>query len=54
MSKQLLLDYQNDTNLIKTDVDKLKSHVSTLYNQFKEKTEESEKLQKVISSIKIL
>ncbi|WP_419250423.1 virulence associated lipoprotein [Borreliella afzelii] len=55
MSKQLLLDYQNDTNLIKTDVNKLKSHVSALYNQFKEKAEESDKLQKtVISLIKTL
>ncbi|WP_301409869.1 virulence associated lipoprotein [Borreliella tanukii] len=50
-SKQILLDYQNDKNNTKTDVNKLKSHVDTLYNQMKEKTEEAEKLQDVILSI---
>ncbi|AEL19493.1 putative lipoprotein, borrelia PFam60 protein (plasmid) [Borreliella bissettiae DN127] len=48
---QLLLDYQDDKNLIKTDVTKLKSYASTLVNQIQEKTEESEGLQKVIELI---
>ncbi|WP_419260137.1 CRASP family complement regulator-acquiring lipoprotein [Borreliella afzelii] len=37
MSKQLLLDYKNATNLIKTDINKLESYVYTIYIQFKEK-----------------
>ncbi len=54
MSKQLLLDYKNDTNLIKTDINKLESYVYTIYRQFKEKIQEAEKLQKIISLIKAL
>ncbi len=51
MSKQLLLDYKNATNLIKTDINKLESYVNTLHNQFKEQTTEVETLQQVILSI---
>ncbi|WP_363324827.1 CRASP family complement regulator-acquiring lipoprotein [Borreliella tanukii] len=51
-SKQLLLDYQNDKNFIKTDVNKLKFHVNTLRNQILEKTMEMEKLAEIITSIK--
>ncbi|WKC76532.1 virulence associated lipoprotein [Borreliella valaisiana] len=50
-SKQLLLDYQNNKNLIKEDVDKLKSHINTLHNQMLEKIIEAEKLQNIILSI---
>ncbi len=48
---QLLLDYQDDKNLIRTDAAKLKSYANTLVNQIQEKTEEAEGLQKVIKSI---
>ncbi|MCD2349913.1 virulence associated lipoprotein, partial [Borreliella americana] len=34
MFKQLLSDYQNDKNLIKTDATKLSSHVEEIHNQF--------------------
>ncbi|MGF7101848.1 virulence associated lipoprotein [Borreliella kurtenbachii] len=44
MMHQLLLDYQNDTNHIKTDNNKLKSHADTLYNQISEKKKKVEKL----------
>ncbi|WNY60632.1 virulence associated lipoprotein (plasmid) [Borreliella bissettiae] len=44
MMHQLLLDYQNDTNQIKTDENKLKSHTDTLCNQISEKKNEAEKL----------
>ncbi|WKC89474.2 CRASP family complement regulator-acquiring lipoprotein (plasmid) [Borreliella finlandensis] len=37
MMHQLLLDYQNDENNIRTDENKLKSHTDTLYNQIVEK-----------------
>ncbi|WNY66327.1 CRASP family complement regulator-acquiring lipoprotein (plasmid) [Borreliella andersonii] len=33
MMHQLLLDYQNNINSIKTDENKLKSHVNTLSDQ---------------------
>ncbi|WP_418885147.1 CRASP family complement regulator-acquiring lipoprotein [Borreliella carolinensis] len=51
MMNQLLLDYQDDKNLIKTDITKLKSRVSILFSQIQEKTEEAEWLQKLIESI---
>ncbi|WP_418909386.1 virulence associated lipoprotein (plasmid) [Borreliella sinica] len=40
-SKQILLDYQNDKNLIKTDTSKLRSHLYKLYDQIKEKVVEA-------------
>ncbi|SCW42335.1 lipoprotein, partial [Borreliella japonica] len=51
-AKQILLDYQNDKNLIKTDTSKLRSHLNTLYNQIKEKVEEARRLEKDILSSK--
>ncbi|WP_418885149.1 virulence associated lipoprotein [Borreliella carolinensis] len=45
---QLLLDYQNDKNLIKTDATKLKSHVDTLFDQLEEKAKEVDKLKNFI------
>ncbi|WKC77456.1 virulence associated lipoprotein [Borreliella valaisiana] len=53
-SKQILLDYQNNKNLIKTDVEKLKSYLDILCNQMRKKAMEAEKLQKIILSIKNL
>ncbi|WP_420025551.1 virulence associated lipoprotein [Borreliella valaisiana] len=44
MLNQLLLDYQNDENSIKTDNTKLESHVTTLYNQILEKSKGAKKL----------
>lgn len=37
MMHQLLLDYQNDTNRISTDENKLKSRADTLFNQMAKK-----------------
>ncbi|MBB6043429.1 virulence associated lipoprotein (plasmid) [Borreliella yangtzensis] len=51
MLNQLLLDYQNDENLIKTNLTKLKSHVIELYKQLVKKSEELEKLKSDIFSI---
>ncbi|APS99317.1 hypothetical protein Bmayo_04710 (plasmid) [Borreliella mayonii] len=51
MLNQLLLDYQNDKNLIKTNVTKLKFHVIELYKQIVKKSEEAEKLKSDIFSI---
>ncbi|WP_412677511.1 virulence associated lipoprotein [Borreliella turdi] len=51
MLSQLLLDYQNDNNLIKTDNGKLISYVITLFDQIKEKTIEAEELADKIISI---
>ncbi|WP_418885131.1 virulence associated lipoprotein [Borreliella carolinensis] len=48
MLNQLLLDYQNNKNLIKTNSTKLKSHVIELYKQLIKKREESEKLKSEI------
>ncbi|WP_418905685.1 CRASP family complement regulator-acquiring lipoprotein [Borreliella japonica] len=53
-AKQILLDYQTDKNLIKTDVSKLRSHLNTLYDQMKEKVEEARKQEKDILSNKQL
>ncbi|WP_236840930.1 virulence associated lipoprotein [Borreliella turdi] len=46
MSKQLLFDYQNDKNSLKTDVPKLGSYISALSNQIREKYDEAEELRK--------
>ncbi|MCD2332739.1 virulence associated lipoprotein [Borreliella americana] len=51
MFKQLLLDYQNDTNHIKTNLIKLESHINTLFNQIIETKEKAQKLKNIISSI---
>ncbi|AEL19521.1 putative lipoprotein, borrelia PFam60 protein, truncated (plasmid) [Borreliella bissettiae DN127] len=48
---QLLLDYQNDKNLMKTDVTKLESYASTLLNQIEEKAKEVKESEKFIKSI---
>ncbi|MBB6208393.1 CRASP family complement regulator-acquiring lipoprotein [Borreliella lanei] len=42
MLHQLLLDYQNDKNHIRTDNNKLKSRTDTLYNQIIEKRKNRE------------
>ncbi|WP_420025764.1 virulence associated lipoprotein [Borreliella valaisiana] len=54
MLNQLLLDYQNNKNLIKTNPTKLKSHVIELYKQLVKKREESEKLKSDIFSMHTL
>ncbi|MBB6208391.1 virulence associated lipoprotein [Borreliella lanei] len=51
MMHQLLLDYQNDENSIKTDENELKSHVEDIYNKITEKSKEAEKLKNDIYSI---
>ncbi|WP_337924899.1 virulence associated lipoprotein [Borreliella americana] len=51
MFKHLLLDYQNDTNHIKTNLTKPESHVNTLFNQIIEIKEKAQKLKNIISSI---
>ncbi|MCD2401601.1 hypothetical protein LRB67_04920 [Borreliella bissettiae] len=48
---QLLLDYQNDKNLMKTYVTKLESYASTLLNQIEEKAKEVKESEKFIKSI---
>ncbi|WP_420025691.1 virulence associated lipoprotein [Borreliella valaisiana] len=50
-SKQLLLDYRNDKDLIKTDKNKLESHVDALRKQMLEKALEVEKLRDITRSI---
>ncbi|WP_417903342.1 virulence associated lipoprotein [Borreliella andersonii] len=50
MSQQLLLDYKNNKNIIKTDINELKSHVNKLKNQFREQAIEARNLQKFIVS----
>ncbi|WLN25748.1 complement regulator-acquiring protein [Borreliella valaisiana] len=45
---QILLDYQNNENLIKTDTTKLKSHATTLLNQILEKIKEARELRSEI------
>ncbi|WP_418909360.1 virulence associated lipoprotein (plasmid) [Borreliella sinica] len=49
-SRQILLDYQADKNLIKKDVTKLVSYLDTFYDQMKEKAVEAENLQQDILS----
>ncbi|WP_418906267.1 virulence associated lipoprotein (plasmid) [Borreliella tanukii] len=46
--KQILLDYQNNENLIKTDAAKLKSSTTTLLNQILEKIKEARELRSEI------
>ncbi|WP_418905863.1 virulence associated lipoprotein [Borreliella carolinensis] len=50
MAYQLLLDYQNDEN-IKTDINKLESHVQTICEQMDEKIKEAYYMETEISSI---
>ncbi|QFI15021.1 blasticidin-S acetyltransferase (plasmid) [Borrelia maritima] len=50
MSKQLILDYENNKDFIKTDTNELESYLMKLGNQFKEKADEAEKLQEFIMS----
>ncbi|ACN93383.1 borrelia burgdorferi virulent strain associated lipoprotein (plasmid) [Borreliella finlandensis] len=54
MMHKLLLDYQNNTNRIQTDINELKSYVDTLFNQMTKKTEEALKLKNAICSIEDL
>lgn len=54
MLNQLLLDYQDDKNFIKTDTTKLESHTTTLQNQILEKNKEGTELVEDILSIKDL
>lgn len=54
MLNQLLLDYQDDKNFIKTDTTKLESHTTTLQNQILEKNKEGTELGGDILSIKDL
>ncbi len=54
MLNQLLLDYQDDKNFIKTDTTKLESHTTTLQNQILEKNKEETELVEDILSIKDL
>uniref|UniRef100_UPI003B21F6B9 virulence associated lipoprotein n=1 Tax=Borreliella californiensis TaxID=373543 RepID=UPI003B21F6B9 len=50
MSKQLILDYRNNKNLIKTDINKLKSHINKLDNESQQQAREAKDLQKFIVS----
>ncbi|MBB6043536.1 virulence associated lipoprotein (plasmid) [Borreliella yangtzensis] len=50
-SKQLLLDYQSDSNSIKTDLTKRTSHIDALSNQMGEKVTEAYNLRDVILSM---
>ncbi|WP_325064387.1 virulence associated lipoprotein [Borreliella bavariensis] len=52
MINQLLLDYKDDKDSIKTNNTKLKFHVHTLLKQIIKKSEEKEKLKSDILSIK--
>ncbi|WP_418909373.1 CRASP family complement regulator-acquiring lipoprotein (plasmid) [Borreliella sinica] len=47
-SRQILLDYQADKNLIKKDVTKLESYLDTFYDQMREKVVEAKKLEEDI------
>ncbi|WP_151073956.1 virulence associated lipoprotein [Borreliella turdi] len=51
MFNQLLLDYRNDNNLIKTDNSKLRSYTIPLFKQIREKVTEAEELVGKIISI---
>ncbi|WNY69110.1 virulence associated lipoprotein [Borreliella lusitaniae] len=48
---QLLLDYKNDKNNIKTNTDELKSSLTALQKQLREKETETDKLKEEISSL---
>ncbi|WP_418909393.1 virulence associated lipoprotein (plasmid) [Borreliella sinica] len=50
-TKQILLDYQDDKNLIKTDVTKLKSYLDAFCKQMREETVEAENLLKEVISL---
>ncbi|MBB6043498.1 virulence associated lipoprotein (plasmid) [Borreliella yangtzensis] len=52
-SKQLLLDYRNDKNSIKTDFTKRTSYIDTLSNQMEKKVAEADNLRDVILSYNI-
>ncbi|AEL19510.1 borrelia burgdorferi virulent strain associated lipofamily protein (plasmid) [Borreliella bissettiae DN127] len=54
MLYKFLLDYKNNTNRIQTDVNELKSHANTLFNQLTKKIEEAEKLKNDICSTESL
>ncbi|XOU12967.1 hypothetical protein QIA01_05455 (plasmid) [Borreliella americana] len=45
------MDYENNKNLIKTDITKFKSYVNKLKNQFYRKAHEVDKLKKFIAVI---
>ncbi|APS99249.1 hypothetical protein Bmayo_05135 (plasmid) [Borreliella mayonii] len=51
MLNQLLLDYQDDKDSIKTDIAKLESHLTELYKQIEKKSSQSTKLKNNILSI---
>ncbi|QFI15076.1 virulence associated lipoprotein (plasmid) [Borrelia sp. CA_690] len=51
MMRELLLDYQNDVNSIKTDINKLKSHTDKIFYQMAEKSKKTEELKNNIFSI---
>ncbi|WP_424632664.1 CRASP family complement regulator-acquiring lipoprotein [Borreliella lusitaniae] len=48
---QLLLDYKNDKNKIKTNTTELESYLTTLQKQLQEKETETDKLKEEISSL---
>ncbi|WP_418905274.1 virulence associated lipoprotein (plasmid) [Borreliella finlandensis] len=51
MMHELLLDYQNDTNNIKTDINKLKSHTDKIFYHLIEKSKNTEEFKNNIFSI---
>lgn len=51
MLNQLLLDYQDDKDSIKTDIAKLESHLTELYKQIEKKSSQATKLKNNILSI---
>ncbi len=51
--KQILLDYQKNTNSIKTEDSKLEEYLGTILNQFNEKNKEVGNLKNTILSIPI-
>ncbi|PRQ94636.1 blasticidin-S acetyltransferase [Borreliella burgdorferi] len=51
--KQILLDYQKNTNSIKTEDSKLEEYLDTILNQFNEKNKEVGNLKNTILSIPI-
>ncbi|MCD2332701.1 virulence associated lipoprotein [Borreliella americana] len=51
MLNQILLDYKNNENLKQTNSTELKSYITKIYNQIKEKEEEAKKLENDILSI---
>ncbi|MDO7272882.1 virulence associated lipoprotein [Borreliella burgdorferi] len=51
MIHELLLDYQNDVNSIKTDINKLKYHADKIFYQMIEKSKKTEEIKNNIFSI---